>query len=106
MEAGARSLHLSTAVVGHELQLCLDDDGEGMSPEQRERAVDPFFSTKVSGTGLGLAITRQILEDHGGRIAMAERPEGGTRITLILPRRDVHHEGVAGEVMPPVGPET
>ena len=43
-----------------------------MSPEDLERATDPFYTTKASGTGLGLAITRQILEDHDGSVRVSE----------------------------------
>ena len=90
LEAGGRTLVLSLEAVrgdaGREVHIVLQDDGPGLPPDVAARATDPFFSTKAQGTGLGLAITRQILEDHGGRIHL-ESGEGGTRVALILPWR-------------------
>lgn len=87
-EAGARTLGLTLHCSPDEVVLGLDDDGPGMSPEQLEKAFDPFFSTKASGTGLGLAITRQILEDHDGAVRVGSSASGGTALELALPRRD------------------
>jgi len=85
-EAGAQDLTLRLSVEDDQVLILLHDNGGGMSEEQIDRALDPFFSTKASGTGLGLAITRQILEDHGGSIRVTS-DQSGTAITLVLPRR-------------------
>jgi signal transduction histidine kinase len=45
----------------------------------------PFYSTKASGTGLGLALCREIVEAHGGRIKLANRPGGGLVVSVWLP---------------------
>jgi signal transduction histidine kinase len=63
----------------------VDDEGSGIPEDVRSRIFDPFFSTKGEGTGLGLAITRQIIEAHGGSIAVDPREEGGTSFRLLLP---------------------
>ena len=39
----------------------------------------------MPGSGLGLAIVRQVVDRHGGRVAVADAPGGGTRLTLSLP---------------------
>ena len=69
------------------MEIAVSDDGTGMDADQISQATDPFWSTKASGTGLGLAITRQILEDHGGRILIDPAPGGGTVVRLSLPWR-------------------
>ncbi|MED5374113.1 MAG: ATP-binding protein [Myxococcota bacterium] len=84
LEAGARHVRVCLADTQEFLELRVEDDGPGLSPEAAERAFDPFYSTKAKGSGLGLAITRQILEDHGGTVAWSTL-EPGTRIALRLP---------------------
>ncbi len=60
------------------------DSGPGPDPEVRERAFEPFFSTKTGGSGLGLALVRKIAQDHGGGASLEGEP-GRTRATLWLP---------------------
>ncbi len=67
------------------VELAVADSGPGVAPELRERVFEPFFTTRPRGTGLGLAVARQIVEAHGGRIAVADRPGGGARFVMRLP---------------------
>ncbi len=69
------------------VEIRVEDDGAGLPTEDRDRLVEPFFTTKASGegTGLGLAITFSILVEQGGELLMANRPQGGCRATLRLP---------------------
>ncbi len=50
------------------LQVAVRDNGPGLTPEQRARIFEPFYTTKTKGTGLGMAIAKRIVEAHGGQI--------------------------------------
>ena len=72
------------------LRLWVEDNGTGLSTDQRRNMFDPFFTTRPQGTGLGLAIVHNIIENHGGQIRVDSPPRdnaSGTRITLILPNQ-------------------
>lgn len=59
------------------------DNGVGL-PVERDRIVEPYMTTRSGGTGLGLAIVKKIVEEHFGMIAFADRPGGGTVVTLTF----------------------
>ena len=62
------------------------DTGQGMSPEQRRRALTSVLSTtKAQGTGLGLAIVTRVAEMHHGQVRIRSRPGHGTVVSVILP---------------------
>ncbi|MBX5463108.1 MAG: ATP-binding protein [Steroidobacteraceae bacterium] len=61
------------------------DRGSGFTEEVLRDALLPFYSTKPSGTGLGLTLCREIVEAHGGRLALANRDGGGAVLTIWLP---------------------
>jgi two-component system nitrogen regulation sensor histidine kinase NtrY len=59
--------------------------------------MEPYVTHKPKGTGLGLAIVKKIMEDHGGRIALDDRPDGsGAVASLILPIQPVPTPAAAG----------
>jgi nitrogen fixation/metabolism regulation signal transduction histidine kinase len=67
------------------IETSVEDDGPGVPAEKLPRLFDPYFSAKSGGTGLGLAIAKKIVEEHGGTIGAANRPEGGFRVRFDLP---------------------
>ena len=67
------------------LQIIIEDDGEGIDQKHMDQLFQPFFSTKAQGTGLGLLITKQIVEQHGGKIRIESEPGNGTRVFLNIP---------------------
>jgi two-component system, NtrC family, nitrogen regulation sensor histidine kinase NtrY len=68
-----------------EQRIVISDHGAGFSSEALQNGLLPFFSTKDSGTGLGLTLCREIVEAHGGRLAIANRTGGGATVTIWLP---------------------
>ncbi|MCC7052858.1 MAG: PAS domain-containing protein [Gemmatimonadaceae bacterium] len=65
------------------------DTGHGMSPEVRERAFEPFFSTKgANGSGLGLAEVYGVIKRHNGRVEIESEVGRGTTVRLIFPLAD------------------
>jgi len=67
------------------LKLELWDNGPGFPDKVLEQPFEPYISSKGRGSGLGLAICRKIITEHNGNISIANRPEGGAKITIDFP---------------------
>ena len=73
-----------------EFEIRIEDEGPGIPESEFERVFRPFYRLEPSrnresgGAGLGLAIARTVARTNGGDIALANRPEGGLRATIIL----------------------
>jgi signal transduction histidine kinase len=70
------------------VSIAVADNGPGIAAEDRVRIFAPFYTTKDSGTGMGLSVVQRIVENHGGRIAVASEPGQGATFIITLPRRD------------------
>jgi signal transduction histidine kinase len=72
---------------GEYLCLRVEDDGEGIAPENLPHIFEPFFTTKDvgAGTGLGLAVAYGIIRDHGGFIAVDSKVHEGATFSVYLP---------------------
>ena len=86
--------HRARVFVEHkrgDVAVMIDDDGPGIPRGDMERVFSPFVRLENSrnmdtgGVGLGLAIARSIVRNHGGDITLQNRPEGGLRVTIMLP---------------------
>ncbi len=64
--------------------LTFADAGPGFGDEVLHRAFEPYVTTKAKGTGLGLAIVKKIIEEHHGRVELANRVPHGAQVTLIF----------------------
>ncbi len=68
------------------VELTVEDSGDGIPEAHLEQLFEPFFTTKSDGLGMGLSITRSILELHGGEIAAQNLDGGGASFRCTLPR--------------------
>lgn len=73
--------------AGPALEISVQDNGPGLTPEARLSVFEPFFTTKTKGTGLGMAIARQIIEAHGGSIGLGTGSPGA-EFVITLPRSE------------------
>ena len=61
------------------------DQGSGIAADVLPYVYDPFFTTKEKGTGLGLSVVHRIIDQHGGKISISNRSEGGVQTEVLLP---------------------
>ncbi len=88
---------VSLNVGEDEVGVVIEDDGPGIPAGEHERVFSPFVrleesrSRETGGIGLGMAIARSIVRGHGGDITLENRPEGGLRAIVHLPRKDAEN---------------
>jgi nitrogen fixation/metabolism regulation signal transduction histidine kinase len=70
--------------TGTAVRLAIVDNGPGFAPKILSRAFEPYVTSKVRGTGLGLPMVKKIIDEHGGRIEIANRSDGTGASVLIL----------------------
>lgn len=75
-------ISLSAIETKDHIQLKIQDNGAGMSPEIQEQIFTPFFTTKKTGTGVGLTLSKQIMLMHGGNISVDSVEGEGSTFTL------------------------
>jgi len=64
------------------------DTGKGIAPEELQRVFEPYRTSKQTGSGLGLMIVQRIVDEHGGEIELASKPDVGTCFKVRLPRSE------------------
>lgn len=86
------TVSVSTAASGPAVEIRVRDNGVGVAAESLQRVFEPFFTTKASGDGigLGLAVSRDIVEQHEGKIEVRSKPGEFTEFVVTLP---VHPAG-------------
>ena len=63
----------------------IEDTGEGIPAENRQKIFEPFFTTKSHGTGIGLSLAKKFIERNGGSIQISESSSGGAKIDVTFP---------------------
>jgi PAS domain S-box-containing protein len=76
---------VKTEGVAQGVKLSISDNGSGFSEALLSRVFDPYVTTKPKGTGLGLAIVKRIVDEHQGRIQVANRDPHGAHVSIVLP---------------------
>jgi len=74
-------LHESKPAV----EVRIEDNGPGISPQIADKVFEPFFTTSARGTGLGLAIVRRIVAQHNGEVYLDTDVSQGTTLVVLLP---------------------
>jgi len=83
------SLTVKAALQDERVVVSFEDNGPGISEENRKKLFEPFFTTKkgTEGTGLGLSITHDIIKNHKGEINIESVEDKFTRFTIELPNK-------------------
>jgi signal transduction histidine kinase len=68
----------------------IEDTGEGIPVENRQKVFEPFFTTKSHGTGIGLPLAKKFVERNGGTIRISDSRSGGTKIDVTFPWQQVN----------------
>ncbi|MGQ9683014.1 MAG: ATP-binding protein [Anaerolineae bacterium] len=85
------SITVSVRPLGADVEVQVSDTGTGIAPEHLPHVFERFYradtsrSRSTGGTGLGLAIVKQLVEAHGGRVAVASQMGEGTTFSFTLP---------------------
>jgi signal transduction histidine kinase len=87
-----KSAKVRLSQTPNDYEIRIEDEGPGIPEAELERVFRPFYRLEASrnrdsgGAGLGLAIARSVVRSQGGDIVLENRPEGGLRATIALPK--------------------
>ena len=88
-EQRVKYIDIKTYIKGKQVILEIEDNGKGMSEEERERIFEPYFTTKKDGkgTGIGMSVTQTILNRHNAEIEIESELWIGTKFTIKFPKK-------------------
>ena len=78
-------VEVKAGIEGDSVSLCIANNGKSFSPSILATAFEPYITDKKNGTGLGLSVVKKIIDDHQGKITIANQDAGGAVIRIILP---------------------
>jgi signal transduction histidine kinase len=94
-QASSRFVRVELSRVRSEqLSIVVEDSGDGVPVEMREKIFEPFVTTKAQGTGLGLSFVKQVVQSMNGTIQVSEGRNGGARFEWVLPEEVVLNAAV------------
>jgi signal transduction histidine kinase/HPt (histidine-containing phosphotransfer) domain-containing protein len=106
-EHGLVDIRIDVTEDGHGVRFCISDTGPGVAPQLAGQLFKPFslgdisYARKQQGAGLGLAVAKRVIEQAGGTIGFASKPDQGAEFFFTLPV-----SGVAPKVAQPGEPTT
>jgi len=86
------TIEIAAALTEGHAELVISDDGPGFPEELMEAGVHEYGSWRKGGTGLGLATARRFAREHGSRLELKNKPDGGATVILRLPVEDCDNE--------------
>ena len=87
---GSVTIYARIDETAHQYHIAVRDTGYGIPDDELHLVFEPLFTRKVWGTGLGLSLCQQLIEQHGGEIALESQQEYGTTVTFRLPMPPSH----------------
>jgi two-component system, NtrC family, nitrogen regulation sensor histidine kinase NtrY len=90
IQANATKIKVSINDDEKFIEIIVNDNGVGISPENKAKIFEPKFTTKTSGMGLGLSIVKNIVETYNGSISFSSEKNIGTKFTISLPKKNTH----------------
>ncbi|MEI6289236.1 MAG: ATP-binding protein [Chloroflexota bacterium] len=78
-------LIISAISTGDIINIAFKDSGKGIPDEIKDYIFEPFYTTKTNGTGLGLAVSKDIIQQHGGKISVESTPGIGSVFSFQIP---------------------
>ena len=78
-------VNVKAEIEGDVVSLVIANNGKSFNPNILATAFEPYVTDKKNGTGLGLSVVKKIIDDHQGKITIANQDSGGAVIRIILP---------------------
>lgn len=79
------NLTIQVSIQSTDVEIIVEDTGEGIPEEAQRNLFRPLFTTKAKGQGLGLAVVKRLVEAHGGNISFESKQGEGARFIIKLP---------------------
>lgn len=78
-------IKIDTVIADNKFNIIISDNGKGMTKRELEKIGEAFFTTKTKGTGLGVCLSKEIINQHDGKMVYESKVNKGTKVTISLP---------------------